>query len=67
MSEQSSYRDCNNIEHLRDPRWAGAGRVHEWRNYVGERTRVLWATFTDDQLLALAADADERAGSEDWD
>lgn len=46
--------------------WSDGGRVHNWRNYVGERTRALWDTFTAEQKVALAADADDMAGNEDW-
>jgi predicted metal-dependent enzyme (double-stranded beta helix superfamily) len=51
---------------IRDPQWDRAGWVHDWRNHVGERTQAIWSTFTDEQRLALAADAAEDAGNESW-
>lgn len=41
--------------------------VHDWRNHIGERTRALWHTFTDEQRKALRDDAEERAMDEVWD
>lgn len=41
--------------------------VHDWRGYVGDRTRALWATFGNDVKYALACDAQEKADCEDWD
>ena len=48
------------------PNWEEGGRVHNWRNHVGDRTRRLWATFTREQREALAMDADDLAGAEIW-
>lgn len=62
-----SYRDFKNIEHLRDPQWSDARRVHEWRNHIGEHTKQIWDSFTDEQRLALAADASVEADAEEWD
>jgi len=39
--------------------WSAAGRTPDWRNGVGERTRQLWSTFSDDLKIALAEDAHE--------
>lgn len=60
-------RDPRNLSEVRNPLWDHVGRVHDWRNYVGDATRALWGTFTDEQVMALAADADELAGAEEWD
>lgn len=49
-----------------DPDWDGAGKVHDWRNHVGDKVRAIWHTFTDEQKLILAQDADERASNEEW-
>lgn len=48
------------------PDWSRAGRVHDWRNHVGERVRAIWPTLTPDQRTALALDAGERASDEEW-
>ena len=47
--------------------WKKDGKVHNWRNYVGKRTRALWDTLTPEQKIAIAADADARASKEEWD
>lgn len=47
--------------------WSEGGRVHNWRNHVGHHTRAKWHSFTDEQKIAIAADADEKAGREHWD
>jgi hypothetical protein len=52
---------------LESPEFDEAGKVHDWRNHVGGRTKGLWSTFTQEQRLAIALDADDDAGNEDWD
>jgi hypothetical protein len=54
-------------EQALDPKWHEAGKVHDWRNHVGERTKEIWNTLTDAQKLAIAADANESASYEEWD
>lgn len=53
---------------LNDPRFGEATRITDWRTQVGERTSRLWATFTPEQRVAIALDAEERAAveEEDW-
>lgn len=46
--------------------WSTGGHVHNWRNYVGQHVRALWATLPDEVKVAIAHDADDRAGYEDW-
>jgi hypothetical protein len=48
------------------PDWESCGKVHDWRNYITERVRRLWSTFTDEQKYALAEMAEERASAEEW-
>ena len=50
-----------------NPKWEEAGKVHDWRNYVGERTKAIWHTFTQEQRRAIALDADDSASNEEWD
>ena len=50
-----------------EPDWTIGGKVHNWRNHVGERTRKLWSTFSPEQRIAIAADADDLASQEEWD
>lgn len=47
--------------------WTEGGRVHNWRNHIGDRIRLIWETFTEDQKVGLILDADERASNESWD
>lgn len=61
------YRNPAEQTHVDDPRWDHAGRVHDWRNHVGDGVRKIWHTFTPEQRMVLAADADDRAGAERWD
>lgn len=62
-----SYVPHDDAEALRNPQWETVGRVHDWRNHVGENTKAIWASFSDEQRLAIAADADYSAGMEPWD
>jgi hypothetical protein len=54
------------LAQLSNPEFDNAGRVHDWRNHVGEATKSLWHTFTDEQKAAIAVDSDERASREEW-
>lgn len=49
-----------------EPRWAEAGRVHDWRNYVSCEIRLEWPNFTLEQRAMLARQAQESASSEEW-
>ena len=49
------------------PDWEAAGKVHEWKNYIGEELQAMWQTFTDDQKQALARKAESSASAEEWD
>jgi hypothetical protein len=52
---------------LQEPQdWDAGGRVHNWRNHVGENVKAIWHTFTPKQKIAIALDADEAAGAEEW-
>lgn len=64
---EDTYRSPDKLADVRDPCWTTAGKVHDWRNHVSEGVRTIWHTFTDEQVMALAADADQRAGNEEWD
>jgi len=61
-----NYKSVDLDEDLANPEWEKAGRVHDWRNHVGEETQKLWATFTPEQKRALAKDAQELADGEKW-
>lgn len=61
------YRNYIVQAHVDDPQWSHAGRVHDWRNHVGEEVRAIWDTFTPSQRMVLAADAANRASNEHWD
>jgi hypothetical protein len=49
------------------PDFENATRVHDWRNHVGDRLKAIWGTFTPEQRLAIALDAQDRASNEEWD
>lgn len=51
---------------LDDPRFNQAGRIHDWRNYVGEHVQACWATIPLELRAAIAADAQTLADREDW-
>lgn len=46
--------------------WDKGGRVHNWRNHVGDNVREIWETFTDEQKTAIAQDANTEASAEEW-
>jgi hypothetical protein len=50
-----------------EPDWDGAGKVHDWRNYITDKVRTLWPTFSRSQKIAIAEMAQERAEAEEWD
>lgn len=60
-------RDYLAEEALAPVNWDEGGKVHNWRNYVGEHVRALWATLSDTQKVAIVRDADELASGEHWD
>lgn len=64
MSDEPKWHG-NASEYL-TPDWNGGGRVHNWRNHVGEHVRAIWHTFTDEQKRVLACEADDRASDEEW-
>lgn len=49
-----------------NPVWAGAGKVHDWRNHVPEKVRAIWGTFTREQRQAIVAWAEMLADREEW-
>ena len=50
-----------------NPEWEKAGKVHDWRNHVSEELQAMWPTFTDAQKAAIARQAEDMAGREEWD
>jgi hypothetical protein len=54
------------ISLIQKPEFENADRVHDWRNHVGEATKSLWSTFTDEQKAAIALDSEYRANLEEW-
>jgi hypothetical protein len=61
MSAMAEIPDYDYItkEALR-PDWNTKWQPYDWKNHIGRRTQALWNTFTDEQKVALAADADDR-------
>lgn len=50
-----------------DPDWSGAGRVHDWRNYISDELQAIWQTFSEEQKRLIAESAEVHANNEDWD
>lgn len=46
--------------------FANIGRVHDWRNYIGENARLIWDELNKHQKAALRQDAEKMAEREDW-
>lgn len=57
----------NTEEEFLNPDWTDTSRVHNWRNYVSDRVRQIWHTFTDEQKIALGEQAAEQSSKEEWD
>lgn len=64
---------CNNfddaglaMEWMR-PEWDKAGKIHDWRNYIGQAVREIWDTFTPRQKSVLVQAAQAQADREEWD
>ena len=49
------------------PCWVNKNRVHNWRNYISDKVKKMWDTFTLEQKIALVEQADEQADKEEWD
>jgi hypothetical protein len=41
------------VQWASNPEWDKAGRVHDWRNYISEKVKSIWSTFTLEQQLAM--------------
>lgn len=52
---------------VENPEWEKSRRVHDWRNYIDEEVKAIWNTFTPEQRMALAKQADNLASAEEWD
>lgn len=50
-----------------NPDWQAEWNVHNWRNYISNKVKTMWPSFTDEQKIALAEQAEERADQEHWD
>jgi hypothetical protein len=59
--------ELNHEENYENPNWENIAKTHDWRNYVGERTRFIWNEFSLRQKHAIALDAQDLADAEDWD
>lgn len=61
------YNTAYGFKELLNPDFENAGRIHDWRNYVGENVRSIWSKLDMETRAAIALDAYERANDEDWD
>lgn len=55
------------LKWAKSPEWEYVGKVHDWRNYISDRVREMWSTFSDEQLIAIVEQAYEEASKEHWD
>jgi hypothetical protein len=46
-------------EKLNNPEFEKADSVHDWRDYVGQRTRLVWHNLTAEHRRAIAEDAND--------
>ena len=51
---------------LKDPEWDKAGRIHDWRNYIG-CWRECWDELSIETRFALYHEARTKADQEQWD
>ncbi len=51
----------------KSPNWDECDRIHDWKNYISDKMRAIWDTFTDEQKQAIAESAQGAANSEQWD
>lgn len=54
-------------DHLDSPDWGDRSRVHNWKNYVSERMKQIWAECSIEVRLALFLGATKQAQAEEWD
>jgi hypothetical protein len=59
--------ELNHEENYENPDWKNIAKTHDWRNYVGYRTRVIWNEFSLFQKHSIALDAQYFADKEEWD
>lgn len=52
---------------IANPKWLEAGRVHDWRNYVPESVRDIWAHLDTLARLSIYLIAVREAAHEHWD
>lgn len=51
---------------LENPKWSQAQDVHDWRNYIDSRVKSIWHALDNEVRAAIALDALEEAGNEEW-
>ncbi|WP_306150661.1 hypothetical protein [Roseovarius sp. MMSF_3281] len=49
-----------------EPDWANAQKVHDWKNYAGERLRDVWPSLSHEAKKAISETLDDVAGREEW-
>lgn len=50
-----------------DPDWDDPTKTSNWKHYVSDEVRGMWATFTNLQRRAIIRNAQALADKEDWD
>ena len=51
---------------LVEPDFENARLVHDWRNYVPEAVRAVWAGLDETGRIAVYLTAEARASAEEW-
>lgn len=57
----------HNLNHIKDPEFEKAGRVHDWRNYVPDKLKENWDELTEESRACIYLICDTVAGEEHWD
>ncbi len=67
MDSMSGMTNEKRAEWADNPRWDEATQVHDWRNYVLDDVKLLWAVFSYETRINIIRHADEYAMREEWD
>lgn len=50
-----------------NPDWEHPTEIHEWKDYISDQVKKLWQSFTSEQKVAIAAQAQDQASREYYD
>ena len=49
-----------------NPDWGNIRKCHDWKNHISDEIADMWETFTVEQKVAIAEQAESRASNEEW-